>query len=385
MKMKKIAMILHTDGIEYDDRIRKEMLTVMKLYPDIKFKIFAIIDGDSNVEEQGVSDYGVEYVIPVLKSRNKYKPGTHLLAKAYDFYKTITPMVKDYDAIWVANERVVFFVALSRKPIIWDWHEILSEFLGSSIKKSILKFLMSRCKAVIHANPQRIDYIDSIGGLSNKNRQFAIRNFPNFNDADKETDAKYHEFITWLGDSNCVYLQGAENRARCDEESIEGILAIENLKAVVVGRFNQDLKNRLLDKYGEELSKRLFFTGMVRQKMTPHYIRACKVSLVLYKNVRPNNFYCEPNRMFQSIINDCPVVVGCNPPMKELVEKYNFGVVLPSDGSNVEEITAGLNQVLIQRDNYLESLRVNKNNILWDSQEDEFKRIIEATFSNKRQ
>lgn len=39
-------MILHTNGIEYDDRIRKEMLTVMKLYPDIKFKIFAIIDGD---------------------------------------------------------------------------------------------------------------------------------------------------------------------------------------------------------------------------------------------------------------------------------------------------------------------------------------------------
>ena len=31
--MRKIAMILHTNGIEYDDRIRKEMLTVMKIYP----------------------------------------------------------------------------------------------------------------------------------------------------------------------------------------------------------------------------------------------------------------------------------------------------------------------------------------------------------------
>ena len=58
--MKKIAMILHTNGIEYDDRIRKEMLTVIKLFPDVKFKIFAIIDGDSDVTGEGVSDYGVE-------------------------------------------------------------------------------------------------------------------------------------------------------------------------------------------------------------------------------------------------------------------------------------------------------------------------------------
>ena len=46
-------MILCTNGIEYDDRIRKEMLTVMKLYPDIQFKIFAIISGDATREEKG--------------------------------------------------------------------------------------------------------------------------------------------------------------------------------------------------------------------------------------------------------------------------------------------------------------------------------------------
>ena len=41
--MKKIAMILRTNGLDYDDRIRKEMLTVMSLNSDIKFRIFAII------------------------------------------------------------------------------------------------------------------------------------------------------------------------------------------------------------------------------------------------------------------------------------------------------------------------------------------------------
>lgn len=373
-------MILHTNGIEYDDRIRKEMLTVMKLYPDIKFKIFAMIDGDSNVTKEGISDYGVEYCIPRLESRNKYKQGTHLLAKAYDFYKTVTPMLKDFDALWVANERVVFFVALSRKPIIWDWHEILLDLLGSRLKKLALKILLKRCKAIIHANPQRIDYIKSLGGLYNEKRYFAIRNYPNFNEADKQTDEKYAEFKSWLGDDNCVYLQGAGNDDRCGIESVRGIMAIEGLKAVVVGNFNKNMKEQLMNEFGEDFEKRLFFTGMVRQQMTPHYIRSCKVSLVLYRNTEPNNYYCEPNRMFQSIVNECPVVVGCNPPMKELVEKYHFGVVLEDDGSNVEGIATGLKVAISNHDQIVEDIKKNKDKIQWDSQEEEFRMIIECTF-----
>ena len=38
----KIALVLYTQGIDYDDRIRKEMLSIMKLYPNVSFKIFAV-------------------------------------------------------------------------------------------------------------------------------------------------------------------------------------------------------------------------------------------------------------------------------------------------------------------------------------------------------
>lgn len=380
MKVRKIAMILHTNGIEYDDRIRKEMLTVMKLYPDIKFKIFAIIDGDSDMIGEGVSDYGVEYCIPKLASRTKYKPGTHLLAKAYDFYKTVNPMLKDFDALWVANERVFFFVALSGKPIIWDWHELPMPFLRHGYMKFILRILMKICKAVVHANPERIAYIDSVHGLSNKEKQFVIHNYPNFNEADKQTDEKFASFKSWLGSNDCIYLQGAGAEARCGIESVRGILAIEGLKAVVVGRFDDKLKKQLQEEFGEELEKRLFFTGMVRQQMTPHYIRCCKASLVLYRKTKPNNYYCEPNRMFQSIINECPVVVGCNPPMKELVEKYHFGVVLEDDGSNVAGITDGIKSVFANHNHFVEDIKKNKDKILWDSQDEEFRRIIATTF-----
>jgi transketolase N-terminal domain/subunit len=42
--------------------------------------------------------------------------------------------------------------------------------------------------------------------------------------------------------------------------------------------------------------------------------------------------------MFQSIFFEKPVIVGCNPPMKDIVEKYGFEIVLKHDGNNIDDI-----------------------------------------------
>ena len=55
-KERKIALVIKTEGLEYDDRVRKEILTVEKIYPNVKFKIFAMLPG--NKEREGVTEYG---------------------------------------------------------------------------------------------------------------------------------------------------------------------------------------------------------------------------------------------------------------------------------------------------------------------------------------
>ena len=377
--MKKIAMILRTDGLDYDDRIRKEMLTVMSLNPDIEFKIFAIIDGKYSLEEEGVTEYGVAYTIPRIKSRLKYKQGTHLIKKAWDFYRSVNPKLKDFDAIWCANFDPIMFILLSNKLKIWDMHELPPRrFLNNSLKKMILRFLMNRCKVVIHANAARLRYLKEIGVVKDEKNQFVIRNYPDMDETQIDSDVQYAEFVSWLRDSDCVYIQGIYEQARCDMECLEAIMQMRDLKAVVVGKVNKQVRSNLERKYGDKLSSKLFFTGMVPQKMTSYYIRACKASLIFYRNVGFNNYYCEPNRMFQSIINGCPVVVGCNPPMKELVDKYGFGVSLVDDGSNVTNIMGGLKKVLSNHSYYVECIEKNKHFVLWSQQNREFRKIINA-------
>ena len=120
----KIALVLYTQGIDYDDRIRKEILSIQKLYPNISFKIFAV--EPKNREEEGLTSYGVPYRIPFLRSREKYASASHTMLKAWDFYRSIKKDLRQFDAVWCADpETFIFVLMLHGKPIAWDLHELM--------------------------------------------------------------------------------------------------------------------------------------------------------------------------------------------------------------------------------------------------------------------
>lgn len=102
----------------------------------------------------------------------------------------------------------------------------------------------------------------------------------------------------------------------------------------------------------------------------------CAFSLIFYKNTSANNWYCEPNRMFQNVINGNPVIVGNNPPMKDFVENGGYGVMVETDGSDVEKIKAGIKALLENYDTYKKNV-TGKGCGLWSSQEGTIGEIVE--------
>lgn len=373
----KIALVLYTSGIDYDDRIRKEILSITEMYPNISFKIFAV--DSKNREEKGITSYGVPYRIPYLKSRNKYASGTHTLQKAWDFYKTIKKDLRAFDAIWCADpETFMFVLMLHGKPIAWDLHELPLVFMRNPLMKYLFKYLENKCNVMVHANNARLQFLYKNGYVKHLNRQFYLRNYPLFNEIDSEYDERFKQFTDWKGNSKCVYLQGLMGPDRADVESIESVLAINGLKAVVVGKILPDRMKIFEEKFGKNvLDERVFFTGQIKQLKTPQYIRQCFTSLIFYKNTSPNNWLCEPNRMFQNVINGNPVVVGCNPSMKEYVTSNEFGISVDTDGTNVEMIIAGLKQLISNYDFYKKNVQNLSDQMMWNSQNDTIRMIIE--------
>ena len=374
----KIALVLYTRGIDYDDRVRKEVNSIQELYPNVKFKIFAV--EAKNREESGITSYGVPYRIPFLKSREKYPSGTHTLVKAWDFYKSIRKDLKSFDAIWCADPETFLFVLLiSGKPILWDLHELPMALMGNPVKKALFQLLEWKCKVMVHANEERLNYLHKLGFVKQMEKQFYLRNYPQFNEIDSEYDETFHSFKEWKEESKCVYLQGIADEKRADVESIAAVLSFPEMKGVVVGRILPERMKAFKQKFGEDiLRNRLFFTGQIKQLKTPQYIKECFLSLVFYKNVNPNNWYCEPNRLFQSIINGIPVIVGENPPMKDLVEKFQVGVCADTDGGNQEKITKAMMQAMQRYDYLKENLEKSEGDLLWDSQNEMIGKIVNA-------
>ena len=75
-------------------------------------------------------------------------------------------------------------------------------------------------------------------------------------------------------------------------------------------------------------------------------------------------------------------MVGSNPPMKEIVEKFGFGVSIDDDGSSVDKMKDGLERLLVNYDNYKENVIKHRHHLVWDQQEPMFRQIIEKLFND---
>ena len=371
----KVALVIKTSGLEYDDRVRKEILTIKRLYPMIDFEIFVMLP--ENKKYDGVTSYGIPYHAVYIPAREKYTSATHLLLKAYQFFSVIKKDLKRFDAVWCADiETFVVALLVKTKKLLWDLHELPSALLGNPIKKYILHIIIKKCKVVIHANEDRLNHLHELGVDFGKSKQFVLRNYPNFEEIDVEYDEKYYNFLKWLNGRRCVYLQGLNELSRAPWESVYSILKTPDLCAVVVGNFDNVVKQQLEKEFGKELNDRIFFTGKIIQLKIPQYVKLCCFSMIFYKNVSPNNYYCEANRFYQSVILGLPVIVGNNPSMRCLVEKYGFGISIDDDGSDVKQISDAIENLLTNYDYFIKKNQRASKELLWDSQEDVMRLIV---------
>ena len=370
MSKLRIAYIMMTMGLEYDDRIRKEMFAMREI-ADVEFKIFAF-HADNHVE-RGVLSYGVPFELVAVKGKGSKRTVISQLMKEYDFYSQIAPKVKDYDVLWVICDQPFFFPLFSKKKMIWDLHEIPSLLIGSKLKNMVFHRMERRCPVFIHANQERLDYLTEIGVVKHPEKHLVLRNYP---DQDwmshaEDTPASYTAFKQWLGDSEYIYVQGLNTKGRYPVETLSAIMEAGTVKAVVLGRVPGDLMREFSSQY-PNYADTIYFAGQVIQKETAPFIAHCKFSMVFYSTDQPNNRYCEPNRMFQCLAFGKPVIVGCNEPLKNVVDQYGNGIVLKGDGRSIEENRDAIQFMETNFLQYEQKAQQAKSCFKWESQANVF-------------
>lgn len=366
-----------SNGLEYDDRVRKEIKSIRALYPKIKISIFAI--PGNNIAGKGITSYGVQYELFPLKSRDLFRKG-FLLIKVLEFYYKVRKKVSSYDLLWIIDDQVFLFLLLSNKKKIWDLHEIPAGIIGSRLKNYLFKRMQKRCSSVIHANHERINYLNGLGLIETPKIHIVLRNYPD-RDWLENVNLVSDEFIKfkkWINCKEFIYIQGVNSRNRYAIETLSSIIEAACIKAVVIGNVEIEVLQYLRIKYGKRLVEWIYFTGQLNQDKTASFIFHSKFSMVFYSLNTPNNRFCEPNRMFQCLALSKPVIVGCNPTMKSVVEKYKVGIVQDSDGSDINEGISSIKNMMYNYDEYFENIKKYHSLFSWEKQYDVLFNVIKS-------
>tara|TARA_B100000508_G_scaffold141092_1_gene146460 strand:- start:130044 stop:130991 length:948 start_codon:yes stop_codon:yes gene_type:complete len=153
-----------------------------------------------------------------------------------------------------------------------------------------------------------------------------------------------------------IILQGAGiNIDRGGEEAVEAMQYIENAVLFIVG--SGDVIGQLKQTVRElSLKEKVFFVDRVPYDNMMNYTYHADIGLTLDKDTNPNYKYSLPNKVFDYIHTETPVISSNIIEIKRIIQKYNMGKII--DDHNPKHLASTISEVLVN-DELLEELKKN--------------------------
>ena len=364
-----VLMIIKTQGLIYDDRLRKEVITLSQR---ARVEISCVERGENRNKNETV--YGcVQARAHKIRSRIYFPPGKGVALKAIEvIFWLLTDLFRKRPRVaWIHDPSMIVLVlsALVLKKlgmvekVVWDQHE-LPRYLNNSVGKLFLRKAINNIDSLICTNKYRLDYlIESIS--ASPGNVLLIENYPDSYTNEVDPRPLPDDVLSWLDGQDYFLAQGGGRDDRYHSEVVEACESV-GIRLVIIG----NVPGQKID------SQYVYYTGQIPQLDIIPFTDNCLASIILYQSSKPNTLYCSPNRLFQAIGRKKPVLVGSNPPMKEVIEETNAGVVLDTDGAEVEDIVRGMKKLLDDLDYYKKQAEQASNKYIWEAQDQLLLNII---------
>ena len=315
MRTKPEIAICTISDIATDYRLHKMALTISKT----KFSPYFIT--------RRRKDYlNRSSVFPIKIMKLLFEKGPCFYAE-YNIRLFFILMIKRPDVIFSVDldtltgaKLAAFFL---HKPVIFDSHEYFPESPELQHRPAIKKIWQRIEKIFVPKIDYGITVCDSIAEIyrTKYSKDFkVIRNLPlaeNNTMEPKPVPGKKDNTFTLI-------YQGAVNVGRGLKEIIESLTYLENVNLIIVGDGDifEDIKQQIKEL---NLSKRITITGKIPFQEIPFYTNQADMGLILLKNMGLNYYYSLPNRVFDFIKHQTPILATDFPEIKKVVEGYNVG------------------------------------------------------------
>ncbi|MBQ0005288.1 MAG: glycosyltransferase [Clostridiales bacterium] len=236
---------------------------------------------------------------------------------------------------WLSN-----ILRREKAQLVYDSHEFEigrmadRSKLQSEIIARLEKFLMKRSTFSIMVNDQIADEVQRIHKLTTK--PLVIRNTPELWSVNKTTSGKIRATINRrFGRNNLFVLMyhGAVINNRGIETIMDVVKMNDNLGLVVLGNGSEGYLKSLAEK-GKLLGieDRVQFIEAVSITDLWKYVSAADVGMITIPAASKSYYFMLPNKLFENIQSETPVIVSNFPAISSIVEGEEIGLTCnPTD------------------------------------------------------
>ena len=257
---------------------------------------------------------------------------------------------------------------IQRKKMVYDSHELFPE-IPELIHKPFVKKCWSYLESWILPNLKNSYTVcESIADFYSKkyNSNFnTIVNLPN----EKKIQKGSFPFPT--DGKKIILYQGAINLGRGLELIIETMQHIDNCLLIIFGNGDifSDLKLKVTK---SNLENKIHFLGKVTPKELHILTPLANLGISIEEDLGLNYRYALPNKIFDYIQAEVPILVSDLPEMKKIVLDYNVGEIIKN---RVPKKLAKQITNLLDKD-FSNELKKAKKELIWENQEEKLLAIF---------
>ncbi|NNG26607.1 MAG: glycosyltransferase family 4 protein [Ignavibacteriaceae bacterium] len=264
----------------------------------------------------------------------------------------------------------VLFGKLKRSKVFYDSRELYGHLAGLKGKKAkqgfwriIEKFFIKKVDHIITTGKLDSDFLKEKYKVDNT---ILLRNLPRYYKPEKENNLRLLFGIE--KHKKILLYQGVIHQGRGLHPIYEALKELQNCVLIIIGdgEFEDFYKNLAMEM---GINEQVIFAGKVNQDEILSYTKTADVGLSIIENMSLSYYYALPNKLFEYIMAEIPVVVSNLPQMKEIVEKHEVGKVVDLD--NPDELVEAIKQLIADENLYnmfKENCRTASQELNWENE-----------------
>lgn len=273
---------------------------------------------------------------------------------------------------------VTIFAKLKSAKIFYNSREIYAHIGGlhsrpflQSIISVIERFFIKKVDLVLTTGEMDSEFLEKLYSLP---KTSVVRNIPLYQKPNEKFD--FRKMYNIPNDKLILLYQGVIIPGRGIGKIIEALPEVPQAFLILLGVGDQ--KENFINlamKYGVE--KRVIFAGSFNQEELINYTAAGDVGLSIIENISISYYHALPNKLFEYIMAELPVLSSNLPQMKKIVVTYKVGEVI--DLENKLELIDVLNKWSSNRDllsEYKKNCLPASQELNWQMEYERFKKDL---------